>query len=159
MTTTATARIAVPEEEPAASTTEGTYYDPATGEVRPGGTTEPERTIRPFLAFLQEHREGALQDELSEALNRVVEAVRQIGKAGTLTFVVGIKPAGRSHNQVLIADDIKLKLPEPDREETVMYVDRDGNLTRANPKQMEMPGLKTVPTRAATIRTATQPTA
>lgn len=80
--------------------------DPDTGEIL------DTRTIRPFLAFLQEHRDGQLHEQLSEALHQVVTAVRGVGKNGSVTLVVEIKPAGRSHDQVFVVGSVKTRLPE-----------------------------------------------
>jgi hypothetical protein len=116
--------------------------DQETGEV-----TEEERHVRPFGDFLNEHRHGALHAEVSDALNELVQAVVGIGRAGSLTVTINIKPAGSTHEQVFVGDDVKLKLPSPDREEAICFVDADANLTRRDPRQPELPGLRSVEAR------------
>lgn len=124
----------------------GEIFVPAgeVGEAEEGAEEAGERSVRPFLAFLQEHRSGELHDELSERLNELTRAVQGVGKKGTLTLVIEVRPAGRSHDQVFVVDDVKAKLPEPDRAESIMYVDGAGNLSRSNPLQAELPGLREV---------------
>lgn len=106
---------------------------------------DPERTIRPFADFLQEISNGQSHNELSDSLNELVQAVSLIGKAGTLTYVVKVSPAGRNAEAtVMITDEIKLKAPEGERPDSVFFVDKDGNLSRHNPAQIRMP-LREVP--------------
>ena len=115
--------------------------DPVTGELLP---------VQPFLDFLRDHRDGEFHEEVSEGLHALVAAVQAVGKKGTLTIVLDVRPAGRSHNQVFLVDEVRVKAPEPEREQAILFVDRDGNLTRANPLQQELPGLRQVPERATT---------
>ncbi len=58
---------------------------------------------KPFAAFLQEQRRGALHGELSDSLQALVQAVAEHGKAGSLTLTTGIKPNadGRHHDRLL----------------------------------------------------------
>jgi hypothetical protein len=50
-----------------------------------------------------------------------------------------------SEDALLVADQIKLKLPEHDRESSIFYADREGNLSRKDPNQLTFEGLKEVP--------------
>lgn len=119
--------------------------DKETGEI-----TEAEgRTIRPFTDFLQEHRHGELHGEVSAALNDLVQAVTGIGKSGSLTLTITIEPAGTNHEQVLVKDDVVVKQPKPARESAICFVDDEGNLSRRDPRQPELPGLRTVASRPA----------
>lgn len=96
-------------------------------------------TIRPFPDVLQEHRKGRLVAELGEQLNALVEAVTTIGKGGTLTLKLNVKPATKASDMVLVTDEIKVDLPKPDAEASLFYVDGDANLTRHNPTQPDLP--------------------
>ena len=95
--------------------------------------------IRPFADFLREHRKGELHDELGERLNELVNAVQDTGKKGTVTLVLSVAPAARSDEMVIVSDEIRLKAPEPDRPDAVYFADHEGNLTRHNPRQPELP--------------------
>jgi hypothetical protein len=105
-----------------------------------------ERVVAPFARFLQEHRGGRLSTELAEALNELVEAVTDTGKAGSLSLTVKIKPAGKGDAHALfVSDDVKVKKPAAERGESLFFADSDSNLTRKDPRQPEIPGLVEVP--------------
>lgn len=113
----------------------------------PQSSPEPDRRVRPFADFLLEVAGGLSHAELSDALNELVGAVALIGKGGNLTYTVKVNPAGRgAEATVLITDEIKVKIPEGDRPESVFFVDDDGNVTRDNPTQTRLP-LREVPRR------------
>ena len=97
-----------------------------------------ERTqTKPFAAFLQEQRQGGLAVELSELLADTVAAVSEHQKAGTVTLTVKIKPAGE--NAVSITDEVKCKAPEGDKPSSLFFADDEGNLSRRDPRQPELP--------------------
>lgn len=102
-----------------------------------------DRRVRPFAGWLQELRRGALHDEVSVALNDVVEAVQMYRKPGSITLTFNIKPVGAKDN-VMVSDDVKVKLPGPDRPEALFFVDEEFNLTRSDPRQMEIPAVREV---------------
>lgn len=98
---------------------------------------------RPFAAWLQEQRGGLTHAELGDALAEVVAAVVEHGKVGTLTYTVKIKPSGDGVS-VFVTDTITRKAPEGDRSAALFFADEDGNLTRKDPRQQELP-LREVP--------------
>jgi hypothetical protein len=105
----------------------------------------PDRQIRPFAAWLTELNDGASHIELSNKLNQLVDDVAHLGKQGTLTYTIKIKPAGRNNDTtVMITDTITLKAPEGDRPDSIWYIDHDGNPVRHNPDQQRLP-LREVP--------------
>jgi hypothetical protein len=54
--------------------------------------------------------------------------------------VVKIKPGTKGHSDtVIITDTVATKLPKPDRDESLFFVDGSGNLTRQNPTQPSLP--------------------
>lgn len=91
---------------------------------------------KPFAAFLQEQRRGALHSELSEALQELVLAVEEHRKAGSLTLTVSVKPFG--DGTVAVTDKLKLSVPEGERGSGIFFVDADGNLVRNDPRQMKI---------------------
>lgn len=96
-------------------------------------------TIRPFADFLQDVRKGRLTAELGEKLNELVEAVGAIGKGGSVTLKLSLKPATKGSDMVVVQDDVKLDLPKPDAEAGFFFRDADNNLTRHNPAQPNLP--------------------
>lgn len=112
---------------------------------------DEDRQVRPFADWLQDQRSGALTIELADGLNDLVEAVALHGKAGTLTLVVKVAPAGKNGHTVVVTDDVKVKAPEAERGESIFFVDPDCNLTREIPGQERLP-LREVPSDPAPLR-------
>lgn len=111
--------------------------DMATGELIPAR--------KPFGQFLLEQRDGGLHSELSEALQTLVAAVAEHGKAGALTLTVRVAPIKNAmFGQLVITDDVKVKAPEGERGASLFFEDGNGNLSRSNPRQPELP-LRDIP--------------
>lgn len=96
---------------------------------------------KPFAMFLQEQPDG-VHSEASEKLQDLVNAVRQEGRAGTLTLTVQVKPQKRT---VQVTTNVKVSAPQPVSDPAVWFVDKAGNLTRRDPDQPELPGIRQVP--------------
>lgn len=92
---------------------------------------------RPFLDLLREHRNGLTHDELTEALNEVVEAVTSERKAGSITLRISVKP--HADGAVMVADDIKIVKPKPTKGGSIFFVTPENNLIRDDPKQSRLP--------------------
>lgn len=116
------------------------HVDSRTGEVHDNPT------IRPFAEFLQEQSQGRTHAEMSEALYDLAARVRDTGKKGSVTLTITIEPAKGDEDVLVVGDEIKLKLPEFPRKPSIFYTADDGNLSRTNPTQMTLPGLREVPT-------------
>jgi hypothetical protein len=102
--------------------------------------TEDGRHVRPFAEFLQQQRRGLLHGELSDGLHDLLQAVKDTGKAGSLTFQIKVKPAAKGNaEQVLISDLVSVKKPAVERPESIFFLDDNGNLTRQDPRQQELP--------------------
>lgn len=93
---------------------------------------------KPFAAFIQEQRRGAAHDELSEELQKLVAAVVETAKKGTLTLKVDVA-MGKDGRTLLIADTVTVKLPKHDSKPSLFFFDERGNLSRENPAQTELP--------------------
>lgn len=90
---------------------------------------------RPFMDFLREHRSGSTHDELSDALNALVAAVTDEGKAGKLTLTIAIKPAGRDSGALEVAAEIKAAPPKPAPGVAIFFATPENNLVRQDPRQ------------------------
>ncbi len=95
-------------------------------------------TRKPFAAFVQEQRGGGLHGELSDALAALVLAVQEHRKTGTIVLTVTVKP-NNDGQTVTVTDKLKLTMPEGERGAAIFFADEDGNLTRRNPAQPELP--------------------
>lgn len=105
-------------------------HNPETGEII---------SQTPFsqqLAFLSK---GSLDAELTQALADVVKAVRETGKAGsvTLTLKVGMLNQ-RDENAVKVSPAVKITTPKLPPYESVMFSTADGDLLRDDPKQRKL---------------------
>jgi hypothetical protein len=96
----------------------------------------PDTDRSPFTLWLDDHRDGALTDEITAALADVTAAVAQFGKPGSVTITLKIEPKGRA---VAVADDVKVKAPAADRIGDIYFPDADGNLHRDDPAQQRLP--------------------
>lgn len=102
--------------------------------------TDTKPPVRPFVDFLRTQRRGALADELAEQLATLVRAVRETGGTGTLTLAIKIKPADKRDtvDTLIIADEVRIKAPNPARGSSIFYPDQHGNLHRTDPRQSDL---------------------
>lgn len=111
-----------------------------------------------FLYTLKNLAYGNVLTELSEKLNACLIQSRLTGKKAELSITLTIKPKGAG-TQVFITEAIKAKIPEFQREDTILFpVDLpDGtvDLQRNDPRQTTLPGMKIVEVdRPAEFKTA-----
>jgi hypothetical protein len=117
-------------------------------------TNVPSHNSRPFFDVAREIRRGSFLDEASDALQRVVAAVEETGKAAKLVIEIAVAPAAKGHGAVKIADRITEKLPAMPAGETIMFVTTDNNLVANDPRQTTL-NLKSVgEEKPTTFRTA-----
>ena len=107
----------------------------------------PARTVPAVIEAL---RFGTLTDDLTSELKKLVMAVQSTEKSGTLTLTLKLKP-GKA-GQIEIEDDIKVKAPKEERGTSLMFATVEGNLQREDPRQMSLPGLKSVDTTIGELR-------
>ncbi len=96
---------------------------------------------RPFIDTLRDIEAGGLLDELSETQHRLIDAIRLTGKGGELTIKLAYKPDG--NGQMTIKADVKAKEPALSRGTSLFFLTPEGNLTRRDPRQQDLP-LRTV---------------
>ena len=96
-----------------------------------------------FPETILQMNNGATVMELSDALEKVVAAVRAAGKSGSITLTVNVKPASKgSTNVLMVESQVKTKLPEPDRGMTVFYATEDNQLVRNDPQPADAPAAR-----------------
>lgn len=96
---------------------------------------------RPFIDTLRDIEAGGLLDELSETQHSLIDAIRLTGKGGELTIKLAYKPDG--NGQMTIKADVKTKEPALSRGTSLFFLTPEGNLTRRDPRQQDLP-LRTV---------------
>lgn len=79
---------------------------------------------------------GGVHNELSVEINRLVAAVRETRKAGTLTLQLNVKLSER--DLVVVRAEVKSKIPRPATEATSFFVDDEGGLSIHNPRQLKL---------------------
>ena len=106
-------------------------------------TDEPEEgNVREFAAFLLDR--PATHNELSEKLRQLTVAVQDTGKKGTLQLTVALELFDGDPDRVVVNDRIVMKVPEHDRKGSILFPDRDGNLSRNDPNALSFDTLRDV---------------
>lgn len=99
--------------------------------------TEPEP--RDFAAWLLETNKGRTHKELGREFAALVAAVQRLGKSGTLTLKVEVKPQTGRADMVITTETVTLKEPTGERPPSAFFVDSKTNsLVRDDPKQSSM---------------------
>ena len=106
--------------------------------------------MRPFTDTLNALRFGTLTDDLTKALNELTQKVAETNKSGELTLKLSLKPG--KGGQIEVFDDIKVKAPKEERGSSIMFATPEGNLTREDPRQMQIEGLRTVDTKTGELK-------
>jgi len=96
-----------------------------------------------FLHTLSTLRYGQTQYELSEELHNAVRRAIYTGKVAEITLKLKIKPEANGA-QVFITDEIKSKIPQFTREQTILFPTPEGNLIREDPRQTTLPGIRSI---------------
>lgn len=96
-------------------------------------------------------RYGTLHDELTDALNKLTDDVTRTGKMGSLTLSIKLKPTNNS-GQIEVIDDMKIAAPKETKGTTIMFATPENNLTREDPKQLSLEGLRSVDMETGELR-------
>lgn len=107
------------------------------------GHDDPYR--RPFVDVLIDLNRGRTAGELTDALATLITRVRETGRAGSLHLAIAVKPLRGNVDVLEVSDKVVCKAPEYDRKTSIFYSDDTGNLTRTDPNQPTLSGLKVVP--------------
>ncbi|WP_314325475.1 hypothetical protein [Paenarthrobacter ilicis] len=75
---------------------------------------------------------------------KVIQAVEETGKAGSVTLVIKVDPDKKAPGVFRISDNVSIKVPAHDRGTRIYFKDDSGNLSRSNPNQPELEGLRDV---------------
>lgn len=100
---------------------------------------------RPFMDILREHRSGRTHDELSDALQTLVEAVTENRRSGEIKVTFSLKPAGKDERALELGCKIDVKLPKEPPGVSLFFATPENNLQRKDPRQEEL-DIRAVPT-------------
>lgn len=93
---------------------------------------------RAFCEIFKEIDDGFFEDTVSQKFHEVVEAVESTKKKGEIVIKLTIKPKA-GHDVMILTPDVKAKIPDSDKMDTLFFVTSDNNLVRKSPRQMELP--------------------
>lgn len=85
-----------------------------------------------------------LAEDARDQLNDLVHACTETGKAGEFVLKIKIKPIGGKAGQIELETDVKTKTPQPTRGKTLLFATKDNNLSRQDPRQQTLDGVRTV---------------
>lgn len=88
--------------------------------------------------ILSQIRGGAALEEAGRDLQELVQAVRDTGKPGKLTFSITVEPDKTDETVVTLQPDVTLKIPKRAKAKGMFYMDSHGRLTREDPRQIEL---------------------
>lgn len=126
----------------------GSRERPAT-DVNQHGQQERARDTMPhtFVDTLKDIREGEVLTEATEALRELVGAVKATGRTGKLQLTLIVKPVAKADaNALVISDELKVVTPKAERGHTVFFATDENSLSRNDPRQPELKGLREVTT-------------
>lgn len=94
-----------------------------------------------FIDTLRGLRHGGALDELDTRLAELVASVRETGKGGEINVTLTIKPfnKGRAGDTVIVADKVKCKVPELERDASIFFSTESGTLSVTDPRQGKLP--------------------
>ncbi|WP_018135422.1 hypothetical protein [Acaricomes phytoseiuli] len=101
-----------------------------------------EKFARPFADFLQD--QARAHGELTDGLHDLIAAVEDTGKPGTLTLKIKVEPDKGGAGVLRVSDTVTVTKPAHDRPRRIYYKDKAGNLSRTDPNQLELSGLRDV---------------
>lgn len=95
-------------------------------------------SIRPALDTLRELDEGNFMDKLAVSIHDATSAVQHLGKKATITVTLEIAPLSKqtlAAPVITMEAEIVSKLPKPDGNKALFYIDGDGNPTTQQQRQ------------------------
>lgn len=93
--------------------------------------------MKPFTDTLREIGGGKFAEELNQEFQKLVLAVKDVGRSGSLSVTIKLKP--NRGGAFEIEHDYNVKSPQFERPTDIMFVTSDGALVRNNPAQGTLP--------------------
>lgn len=95
--------------------------------------------LTPFNHTLSKLNRGELNDELTEILSEVIKAVRSTRKQGSVTLTLNVAMLNtRTEDSIKITPKVSKKIPELDREESIVFSTANGDVLFDDPNQIKM---------------------
>lgn len=99
---------------------------------------------RLFADVLRELDRGKVHQQASSEFQKLVQAVAESGKPGSFTLKLSLKPQGAGSDALAVAAAIQSKEPAPDQPATLFFVTDEFDLSRRDPRQMDLDDFTTV---------------
>jgi hypothetical protein len=93
-----------------------------------------------FITLIGTIQGGVLEADLDREVRAITRKVMETGKKGKIALVITLDHAGSG--RVEVSGQVKLTTPVENRESALFYVTPDGSLSRRDPQQQELPGLR-----------------
>lgn len=120
---------------------EGTKEKQATPATRSGVVPGADATVN-ILEVLKMLRRGRTVGDLQDKLQELVAAVRETTRKGKLVFEMSVEcRVPGDANTVEIKDKVRVDIPQPLREPTIMYTTDRNYLQRKDPRQGTLEGI------------------
>lgn len=95
--------------------------------------------LTPFNQTLSKLNRGELNDELTDILAEVIKAVRSTRKQGSVTLTLNVAMLNtRTEDSIKITPKVSKKIPELDREESIVFSTANGDVLFDDPNQIKM---------------------
>ena len=120
--------------------TQNTEAAPASPLPAPGATRN-DQTVRSFSQFLGALEDGRLHADLTKALDDAIGAIMEAANERGGKPKAGIKldlSLKLDDGLVEVTGEIKTTLPKADRGRSIFWTTPERNLSRSNPKQVDM---------------------
>jgi hypothetical protein len=91
-----------------------------------------------FIGVLEKLRNGDAVFELSQELEKVVAAVGETGKKGSLTLELNLEPQKGDSVTLCLLDNIKTKIPKKSKGGSIFFRTDKNMLQREDPRQMRL---------------------
>jgi len=102
--------------------------------------------IKPAQATLNSLRDGQVMNELAQSIHDATAAVQQFGKAAEVCLTIKLRPLGSKgvSDAIEAVADVSTKLPKQEPPSTLFFIDRDGNPSRTQDRQQDLPGVTVI---------------
>lgn len=103
-------------------------------------SNDESRVVRPFATTLNEVDEGRAHTRVSDQFADLIAAVRETGRPGTLVLTVKVAPVTKGNaDAFMVSAAAVVKAPKQDVPASIFFPTRDGNLSRNDARQPQLP--------------------
>ena len=101
-------------------------------------TTTTAPVSNTFDSLMRNQRGGDFQNEVSRAVMEAVQAVKEQRKPATVTIKLVMKPANADVSAMSVTDEVVVKLPKPEKANSLFFTTDENLLVTDNPRQRKL---------------------